>query len=262
LRKASSIYIFAIALMVLSTTVACATGAEQDSADRDASMNRTMPVAGAGPGEVATAAGAAAAEGGPPMPPPITLKPVREGSAPPNPYSEEQIERGRFLVSFGSCNDCHTPWTFDPSLGLPVPDMTRMLSGHPEGVPDSAGALGAGDAMLVGPTFTSFTLPFGTVYAMNLTPDLETGTGTWTEEMFVDIFRKGKHLGGNGRGVLPPMPWNWVRMASDEDLVAIFAYLRSVPPLVNNVPSANVPEPAIDQLTQIAAMMANASREQ
>jgi hypothetical protein len=255
-------------LSILVATGACAPGAESGPAQREAAMAETRPAAesggvvDAGTEDGAASPVAAKADGGPPGPPTITLRPVREGTAPPNPYTEEQIERGRFLVSFGSCNDCHTPWTFDPSIGMPVPDMSRMLSGHPEGAPDSTGALGTGDAMLVGPTFTSFTLPFGTVYAMNLTPDLETGTGTWTEEMFLDIFRKGKHLGGNGRGVLPPMPWNWVREASNEDLVAIFAYLRSIPPLVNNVPSAKVPNPAIDQLTEIAAMMASASREQ
>ena len=39
------------------------------------------------------------------------------------------------MVTFGSCNDCHTPWKFNPEKRAPEPDMTRMLSGHP--VPDS-----------------------------------------------------------------------------------------------------------------------------
>ena len=41
----------------------------------------------------------------------------------------EAIARGAYLVRFGSCNDCHTPWTMGPKG--PAPDMTRALSGHP-----------------------------------------------------------------------------------------------------------------------------------
>ena len=47
-------------------------------------------------------------------------------------YSAAQVERGKFLVSIGGCNDCHTPWKFDAELGAAAPDMSRMLSGHPE----------------------------------------------------------------------------------------------------------------------------------
>jgi hypothetical protein len=101
---------------------------------------------------------------------------------------------------------------------------------------------------LIGPTFTSFALPFGIVYSVNLTPDVNTGIGTWTEEMFIDIFRKGRHLGGQGRGVLAPMPWWWFRNLPDDDLKALYAYLRSIPPISNHVPSPNVPEEVIWQL--------------
>ena len=45
----------------------------------------------------------------------------------------EAIARGAYLVRFGSCNDCHTPWTMGPRG--PAPDMTRALSGHPGDVP-------------------------------------------------------------------------------------------------------------------------------
>ncbi len=175
--------------------------------------------------------------------PPFRLGPVVAGTAPPpSAYTAAQIERGRHLVEFGSCHDCHTPMAFSPELGMPVPDMSRSLSGHPEGAPDPAGTLGPHDAGVIGPTSTSFKLPFGTVYAMNLTPDVDTGTGTWTERMFLDIFRTGRHLGGGGRPILPPMPWLNVNTLSDEEIVAIFAYLRSLPPIRNHVPSPEVPE--------------------
>ena len=100
-------------------------------------------------------------------------------------------------------------------------------------------------------------LPFGKVYSANLTPDVKTGIGSWSEQMFLDIFRKGRHLGGDGRGVLPPMPWLWIRNLTDDDLKAIYAYLQTIPPVQNAVPSPKVPEQAIwqlrDQLDRLAA---------
>src|SRR3569832_2717804 len=56
-----------------------------------------------------------------------------------------RVARGQMLVSIGGCNDCHTPMKFDAELGMPVPDMTRMLSGHPEGGPDPASTLSGHD---------------------------------------------------------------------------------------------------------------------
>ena len=56
-----------------------------------------------------------------------------------------QVERGRLLVSIGGCNDCHTPMKFDADVGMPVPDMSRMLSGHPEGAPDPEDRAYAGE---------------------------------------------------------------------------------------------------------------------
>jgi mono/diheme cytochrome c family protein len=181
--------------------------------------------------------------------------PVEFGNAPENPYSAAQIARGAELVAFGGCNDCHTPYNVDVDLGMPVPDMSRMLSGHPRNAPDPQGTPGPMDAGVIGPTFTSFRLPFGTVYALNLTPDIDTGIGTWTEEMFLGIFRKGRHLGGDGRVVLPPMPWWSVASLSDEDIVSIFAYLRSLPPIVNAVPSSEIPPPALEALATVTDAM-------
>jgi len=198
----------------------------------------------------------------PQAPPPAPeLKPVRPGKAPPNPYSKKQIARGKVLVLAGGCNTCHTPWRLDPELGVPGPDWGRMLSGHPEGAPDPQGELGPADIALIGPTFTSFKLPFGTTYSMNLTPDIDTGTGSWTEKMFLDIFKKARHLGGDGRPVYPPMPWRWIRYRSENDLKAIFAYLRSIPPLRNVPATEKIPPPVeaaiIEMNNKIIALQAN-----
>src|SRR5262249_8801277 len=83
-------------------------------------------------------------------------------------------ERGRQLATIGGGNDCHTPMKFAPEIGMPVPDMSRMLSGPPEGAPDPASNLAGHDLAAIGPTFTAFRLPFGVVYTANLTPDAAT----------------------------------------------------------------------------------------
>jgi hypothetical protein len=159
-------------------------------------------------------------------------------------------ERGAQLVHIGGCNHCHTPWVFNPELGMPVPDMKRMLSGHPADAPDPEGKPGKRDIALIGPTFTSFAMPFGTVYAPNLTPDKDTGMGSWTEKMFVDAIRNGKHMGGSGRAILPPMPWMDIASLPDADLKAVYAFLKSVPPVKNPVPAHKVPEPAYAAITE------------
>jgi mono/diheme cytochrome c family protein len=189
------------------------------------------------------------ASAGPVPAPP--LKAIQPGKAPPNPYPKSLAARGKMLVLSSGCNDCHTPWQLDPETGLPGPDWSRMLSGHPEGAPDPQGEPGPGDIGLIGPTFTSFKLPFGTTYAINLTPDIDTGTGTWTEKMFLDVFRKGRHLGGDARPVYPPMPWDAYRLLPDGDLKAIFAYLRSIPPLRNMPATEKVPPPVVDMVIGI-----------
>jgi hypothetical protein len=156
-----------------------------------------------------------------------------------------RVARGQMLVSIGGCNDCHTPMKFDPELGMPVHDTTRLLSGHPQGGPEPASALSGHDNGVIGPTFTSFRLPFGVVYAANLTPDADTGLGAWTEDMFLRALRTGRHMGGSGRPILPPMPWTNLAHQSDDDLRAIFAYLHSVPAIRNDVPAPKVPDGAL-----------------
>lgn len=161
----------------------------------------------------------------------------------PEPPKVDLVKRGEQLVKIGGCTDCHTPMGFDPKLGMPVPIKERYLSGHPEGAPDPTATPGQGDQAVIGPTFTAFRAPFGVVYAANLTPD-ETGLGTWTEEQFIKAMRTGKHK-GDGRVILPPMPWMNLNTQTDDDLKAVFAYLKSLPKVKNEVPAPKVPSQAI-----------------
>ena len=161
----------------------------------------------------------------------------------PAPTPESPISRGKFLVQQGVCNDCHTPLKMGAN-GVPEPDMTRMLSGHPEDLkmPDPPKPVGPWIASIAA-TSTAFAGPWGISYAINLTPDQNTGLGIWTEDMFVKAMKTGKHF-GTSRPIMPPMPWHAYAMLSDEDLKAMYAYLKSVPPIVNHVPdSVEAPPP-------------------
>jgi hypothetical protein len=92
-------------------------------------------------------------------------------------------------------------------------------------------------------TLTAFAGPWGISYAINLTPDQNTGIGIWTEELFIKALRTGKHF-GTSRDIQPPMPWPWYGKASEADPKAIYAYLRSIPPIKNLVPDYEPPKAA------------------
>jgi hypothetical protein len=150
---------------------------------------------------------------------------------------EEMVAHGKYLVNLGGCNDCHSPKVMT-EMG-PVPDTTRLLSGHPSDemiAPIDTSMIKPGNWVLAsGISFTTFVGPWGISYAANLTPDEPTGLGTWTPELFIKAIRSGKHM-GVGRPILPPMPWPNFRQLPDQDLKAIFAYLHSLPPIHNKVP--------------------------
>lgn len=154
--------------------------------------------------------------------------------------SPDAVKRGEYMVLSTGCGDCHTPMKMGAQG--PEPDMKRMLSGHPANVKMTPvttmpqgnwGWLGAA-------TNTAFQGVWGVSYATNLTPDQDTGLGKWTEANFVAALKTGKHVGVS-RPILPPMPWQATRNMTEQDLKAIFAYLRSLPPVVNRVPDPTPP---------------------
>ena len=150
---------------------------------------------------------------------------------------EEMIQRGAYLVTVGGCHDCHSPKIYGP-MG-PMPDSTRLLSGHPADESITAVPvefLGPGKwAGITNGHFTAWAGPWGISFARNLTPDEATGIGLWTEEIFIKAMRTGKQM-GTGREILPPMPWFNLAEMTDEDLKSIFAYLKSLKPISNSVP--------------------------
>ena len=144
--------------------------------------------------------------------------------------------RGGYLVKSVGCADCHTPLKMGPTG--PVPDETRMLSGHPSAmVMPPAPVLPPGPWIAsVGATMTAWSGPWGTSFTSNLTPDKETGLGGWSTRNFIETIRTARHQ-GRGRALLPPMPFPAYKNFTDEDLTAIFAYLQSIPAVKNRVPA-------------------------
>jgi mono/diheme cytochrome c family protein len=123
----------------------------------------------------------------------------------PVPDLSTPEKRGEYLVTLAACAGCHTP----------------MVNGQPEEDKAFAGGM-------------EFKGPWGDVQSANITPD-KTGISYYDENRFIEAMRTGSVM---GRPMNPIMPWDSYRHMSDEDLKAIFAYLRSVKPVPNRVKRA------------------------
>jgi mono/diheme cytochrome c family protein len=131
-------------------------------------------------------------------------------SSPSN--AKKMIARGEYLAGIMSCNDCHTPGTF-----YGAPDASRRLSGSELG----------------------WQGPWGVTYPRNLTPDMETGLGKWSEKDIIKALRTG--MRPDGSILQPPMPWtNFVKL-SDDDVMALAMYIKSLPPVSHKVPDRILP---------------------
>jgi mono/diheme cytochrome c family protein len=152
---------------------------------------------------------------------------------------EETVKKGEYLVDLGSCNMCHTPKIM-MTMGMEL-DTSRLLSGHPSGDTSSeyTTEMVNEDGWVTKSNFhmTQWSGPWGVSYAANLTPDKASGIGSWSEEDFIRTIRSGKHM-GVGRKIQLPMPADNFAKLTDDDLKAIFAYLRSIKPVKNLVPES------------------------
>jgi len=157
---------------------------------------------------------------------------------------DSQIAWGEHLVAVMDCNICHTPKKLTDQG--PVPDETLLLSGRPAdrpGIDIDRKELEA-KGLTVSSDFTEWVGPWGVSYAANLTPH-ETGIGNWTQEQFLFALRHGKSKGLEGsRDLLPPMPWPSISLMSDDEINAMFAYLKSIKPIENLVPAPLPPASA------------------
>ena len=146
----------------------------------------------------------------------------------------DMVQRGKYLVdAVAACGYCHTP-----RAGAEY-NMNMYLAGHPaeQSYPRyNFSMMQQGIFSLTSPQMSAFSGPFGTSFASNLTPDKETGLGEWTEDMFINAMRTGLHQGVEGnRPILPPMPVKHYAQMNDEDLKAIWAYLKTIKPVNNEV---------------------------
>ena len=130
-----------------------------------------------------------------------------------------QIKHGRYLVELIGCGACHTD---------------GAIVGEP-----NAGHLFAGSRVGIAYTSPLSDRHPGVVYPPNLTPDLQTGLGNWTDAQIVDAIRSGTRQHGSGRLIV--MFWPLYQGMSDEDVNAIVVYLRSIPPVKHQVPAAVTP---------------------
>ncbi|HEX7932964.1 MAG TPA: cytochrome c, partial [Paraburkholderia sp.] len=121
-------------------------------------------------------------------------------------FAPELIARGKLLASLGNCAVCHTAHN---------------------GVPNAGGK----------PLAT----PFGTVYSTNITPDAQTGIGSWSLEAFVRAMREG--ISRDGHRLYPAFPYTSFKNTSDDDLKALYAYLMSQTPVRFRPPETKLPFP-------------------
>ena len=151
--------------------------------------------------------------------------------------SAARVQRGSYLVNAMGCDDCHSP----KRMGAHGPEIIPELrfSGFPQNAalpPVDSTEIQKGWTLFA-PGLTSAVGPWGASFAANITSD-GSGIGNWKEENFLRAIREGKNKGlANGRQLLPPMPWAVYRNLSDEDLLSIFAFLKTTKP-VNNVAPA------------------------
>jgi mono/diheme cytochrome c family protein len=124
-----------------------------------------------------------------------------------DPQEFTQIERGRYLAVLSDCTSCHT-----------VPGSNQPFAGG-----------------------RAIETPFGNIVAPNITPDPETGIGSWSDEAFDAAVRHG--LRRNGSRLYPAMPYTAYTKMSRDDVQAIRAYLNTVIPVRNAVVANTLPFP-------------------
>ena len=154
-------------------------------------------------------------------------------AAPALHAQDSQVERGKYLVGITGCHDCHSPKV--PGTMKPVPEL--ILSGRPQTTKVPAAAPGEVHAS---EDLTAWAGGWGQTVASNLTPDPATGLGMrYTEAKFIQTMRTGKKP--EGIAILPPMPVDVYVNMKDDDLKAIYAYLKTIKPIRNPVRAGLVP---------------------
>ena len=101
--------------------------------------------------------------------------------------------------------------------------------------------------------------PFGTVYSTNITPDRQTGIGAWTDDQIITAIRLGRRP--NGERIIPVHPFTIFNGMAEEDLRALVAYLRSVPPVNRQNTPKRITVPLFESVFLPAWLAAFAAKE-
>ena len=125
--------------------------------------------------------------------------------------AETIVERGQYLVTtIGGCGNCHSPRGGGTTLEGKVVPGTELSGG-----------------LQLDEEVVQLSMP-------NITPDIETGIGEWTNQQIVEALRNGKRP--DGKIIGPPMPIPMYRNLSDNDATAVATYLRAIQPVKHAVP--------------------------
>lgn len=170
--------------------------------------------------------------------------PEQENKTETAPISqEEKVKNGELLVAKLDCEICHSPKKMGPQGPEVIPE--QRFGGHQANapLPPTDEKMLKSGWVLFAPDFTSFIGPWGQSYAANISSD-STGIGMWTEDQFKKVIREGKFMGlDNTRPILPPMPWPAYKHLTDDEISAVFAFLKSTAPVHNVVPDAKIAAP-------------------
>jgi len=152
-------------------------------------------------------------------------------AASPN-NQNDQLQHGKYIASIAGCTDCHTP------LKAEYQDPTKYSLEQLQTI--SFNAIAALDETKLLSGGRPFDLgPAGVLLTRNLTPDNETGLGTWTDEQIKLAVKTG--VSNEGHILFPVMPYHVYNGMADADLDAVIAYLRSVNAVSNQVPESTIP---------------------
>lgn len=154
-----------------------------------------------------------------PVSPATKLKLPQASESPTATYTAEQLNRGQYMVKLLGCGVCHT----DGAL-IGKPDYAFNLAGSRTGIAYSNPLIEENP---------------GVIYPSNITPDIDTGIGSWSESEIVLLLRSGTT--SHNRKLLAIMPWPTYAWITDSDAVAIAAYLRNLPPVNHRVPDNVLP---------------------
>lgn len=150
-----------------------------------------------------------------------------------NQYQNGTLEHGKYMATIAGCTDCHTP--LKPEYNKPPQELSleqiQNIAFNGAETLDDTKLLAGGRPFDLGPA--------GILFTRNITPDKETGVGSWTDDQIKIAIKTG--IDNEGKVLFPVMPYHVFNGMADADLEALIAYIRSVDSVSNSVPPRTIP---------------------